>query len=99
VIGRTPLMTGLAVNVHVPQMSGSSMWIPRNAFPSEGDLRGGAAGTLFVLSGGQCELRAVRVKTVERDQVEVSSGLTVGERVIVAPRSELKAGDLVEIKK
>ena len=99
VIGRTSLMTGLAVNVHVPQRSGSSVWIPRNAFPSEGDLRSGASRTLFVINGGQCELRAVRVKTAERDQVEVSSGLSVGERVIVAPPAELKAGDSVETKK
>jgi RND family efflux transporter MFP subunit len=99
VIGRTSLMTGLAVNVHVPHTAGSSLLIPRNAFPSEGDLRSGAARTLFVLNGGQCELRAVRVKTVERDQVEVSSGLSVGERVIVAPPAELKAGDAVEVRR
>lgn len=100
VIGRASLMTGLAINVHVPRgATASEVWIPRAAFPAEGDLRSGAARTLFVLSGNQCELRAVRVKTVERDQVEVSSGLNIGDRVIVTTPAELKAGDLVEVKK
>ncbi len=100
VIGRTSLMTGLAVNVHIPNGAAvSSVWIPRSAFPSQGDLRSGAAGTLFVLSGGQCVLRAVLVKTVEGDQAEVSSGLSVGDQVIVSPPAGLKAGDVVEVQR
>lgn len=99
VIGKTSLMSGLAVNVHVPKADAdSSVWIPRSALPSDGDLRSGAAKTLFVLNGSQCELRAVRVNSVERDQVEISSGLRVGERVILTPPAELKAGDIVEAR-
>lgn len=100
VIGRTSLMTGLAVNIHVPHAPAlSSVWVPRSALPIDGDLRSGAATTLFVLNGDRCELRTVLVQTVDRDQVEVSSGLNIGERVILAPPAELKAGDGVEIKR
>lgn len=99
VIGHTSLITGLAVNVHVPDPSAASaVWIPRTAFSGEGELRSGAARTLFVLTGGRCELRAVRVKTAERDQVEISSGLSAGDRVVVSPPAGLKPGDVAEVK-
>ena len=99
VIGKAPLMAGLAVNVHVPQEDVEpSIWIPRSSLPSESDLRSGTARTLFVLNGKQCELRAVRVTSFDRDQVEIGSGLKLGDRVILAPPSELKAGDIVETK-
>jgi RND family efflux transporter MFP subunit len=99
VIGKAPLMAGLAVNVHVPQEDADpSIWIPRSSLPADADLRSGTARTLFVLNGKQCELRAVRVTSVERDQVEISSGLRVGDRVILTPPGELKAGDIVETK-
>lgn len=99
VIGKAPLMAGLAVNVHVPQEDvEASIWIPRASLPSESDLRSGTARTLFVLNGKQCELRAVRVTNFDRDQVEIGSGLKIGDRVILAPPSELKAGDIVETK-
>ncbi|HSE37397.1 MAG TPA: efflux RND transporter periplasmic adaptor subunit [Blastocatellia bacterium] len=99
VVGKTPLISGLAVNVHVPKADAqSSVWIPRSGLPSNGDLRSGAAKTLFVLNGSQCELRVVRVISVEGDQVEIGSGLSVGERVILAAPAELKAGDIVEAR-
>ena len=99
VIGRASLMTGLAINVHVPRAASSTVWIPLTAFPPEGDLRGGAARTILVLNGNQCELRAVRVKTVERDQAEVSSGVNAGDRVILSPPASIKSGDTVEVKR
>jgi len=51
-----------------------------------------------VLNGRQCELRAVRITSVDRDQVEIGSGLKIGDRVILAPPAELKSGDVVETK-
>jgi RND family efflux transporter MFP subunit len=99
VLGRTSLMTGLAVNVHLPNAeTASSVWIPRSAFPAISDLRSGSAATLFVLNGERCELRTVLVQKVDRDQVEISSGLSIGERIILAPPAELKAGDGVQVK-
>src|SRR5262249_4116094 len=81
VIGSAPLMAGLAVNVHVPQEDADpSIWVPRSSLPSDGDLRSGTARTLFVLNGRQCELRAVRITSVDRDQVEIGSGLRIGDR-------------------
>ena len=99
VIGKAPLMAGLAVNVHVPQQETEpGVWIPRSSLTADGDLRSGSARTLVVLNGKQCELRAVRVTSVDRDQIEIGSGLKIGERVILAPPAELKGGDMVELK-
>lgn len=100
VIGRTSLIPGLAVNVHVPRGgAASTVWVPRAAFPTEAEVRSGSASTLFLVQNGQCVARAVRVKSVEGSQVETSSGLNAGDRVILAPPAGLKAGNLVEARK
>lgn len=99
VIGGRGLMPGLAVNVHVPSSAaGTSFWITRRAFPPETDLRAGASSTLFVAEGTRCASRTVVVNTVSGDQVEILSGLTAGDRVILSPPAGLKAGDAIEVQ-
>jgi RND family efflux transporter MFP subunit len=99
VIGGKGLMPGMAVNVRFPRATvGSTLWIPRAAFPPGADLRNGVAGTLFVVDGERSAARAVWVNAVQGDLVEIISGLSQGERVILSPPVDLKAGDLVEIK-
>jgi RND family efflux transporter MFP subunit len=93
------LMPGLAVNVHVPRReAAATITLPLSAFPAGAELRNGAASTLFVIDGQRCAARTVWVKTVAGDQIELSAGLQAGERVIIAPPAELKAGDLVQAK-
>ena len=93
------LMPGMAVNVHVPRRgAGLTLWIPQAAFPIGADVRKGAASTVFVAAGNKCAARAVWLNSVAGDQVEIVSGLAMGDRVILSPPAELKAGDLVEIK-
>jgi RND family efflux transporter MFP subunit len=98
-IGGTGLMPGMAVNVHVRRRGvGPTVWIPQTAFPAGAEVRKGAASTLFVAAGDKCLTRAVWVNSVTGNQVEIISGLAVGDRVILSPPSELKAGDLVVVK-
>lgn len=98
-IGGTGLMPGMAVNVHVRRReAGPTVWIPQTAFPAGADVRKGAASTVFVAAGDKCLARAVWVNSVTGDQVEIISGLAMGDRVILSPPTELKAGDLVVVK-
>jgi RND family efflux transporter MFP subunit len=99
VIGGKGLMPGMAVNVRFPRTGvGSTLWIPRSAFPPGADLRNGATSTVFVVDGERSAARAVWLNAVDGDLVEIISGLSQGERVILSPPVELKAGDVVEIK-
>ncbi|MGQ0761332.1 MAG: efflux RND transporter periplasmic adaptor subunit [Acidobacteriota bacterium] len=98
-ISGTGLMPGMAVNVHVPRRdAGPSMWIPQAAFPAGADVRKGTTSTVFVAAGDKCVARTVWVNSVIGDQVEIVSGLAMGDRVIISPPAELKDGDLVAVK-
>lgn len=98
-IGGTGLMPGMAVNVHVPRRgAGPTVWIPQTAFPAGAEVRKGAASTVFVAAGDKCLARAVWVNSVTGNQVEIISGLAIGDRVILSPPTQLKAGDLVAVK-
>jgi RND family efflux transporter MFP subunit len=99
VAGGSNLMPGMAVNVHVPrQGTGPTIWIPQTAFPTGAEVKKGATSTVFVASGSKCAARSVWVNSINGNEVEIISGLAMGDRVIVSPPSELKAGDLVAIK-
>lgn len=96
VVAGAGLVPGLTVNVHVPRTSAVALiWIPRAAFPAGSEPRAGTTSTLFVLESDRCALRQVWVNAAVGDQVEISSGLVAGERVIMAPPTGLKAGDMV----
>ncbi len=96
---RPGLVPGVAVNVHIPRRStGPGVWIPQTAFPAGVDLRKGSASTIFVAAGDKCAARAVWVNSISGDQVELISGLALGDRVILSPSPELKPGDSVLVK-
>jgi len=97
--GGPGLMPGMAVNVHVPRRGASpTLWIPQAAFPAGTEVQKGAASTVFVAIGDKCVARAVWVNSTTADQVEIISGLALGDRVILSPPAGLKAGDLVTVK-
>lgn len=99
VLGREGLIPGVAVNVHVPNVAATSTFrVPRTAFTAGTDLRRGAASTLLVIEGDKCSARTVWVNAIEGNQVEIGSGLNLGDRVILAPPTHLKAGDVVTAK-
>ena len=98
-LGGPGLMPGMAVNVHLPRRGSSpTLWIPRAAFPTGVELRTGVASTVFVVAGDKSAARTVWVGAVQGDLVEIISGLSQDERVILSPPAGLKAGDVVEIK-
>jgi RND family efflux transporter MFP subunit len=98
-IGARGLMPGLAVNVRVPRsVSSPNVLVPSSAFPTKFELRRGTATTLFVVDGNKCVVRSVWINSLDGDLVEVVSGLTAGDRVILAPPNELKSGDIVDAR-
>jgi RND family efflux transporter MFP subunit len=97
VIGGAGLLPGAAVYVRLPAAaSNADLWVPRAAFAAAAELRVGAAATLLVLEAAHCAPRTVRIGAVEGDQVAITEGLNLGDRVILAPPAELKPGDPVE---
>lgn len=99
VIGGGRLTPGAAVNVRVPRLAVASIiWVPRVAFHTESDLRGGALAPLMVVEEGRCAERLVGVSAINGDHVEIISGLISGDRVILAPPTTMKAGDPVEVR-
>ena len=51
-----------------------------------------------VLDGAKCAVRSVWINGMEGDQVEIASGLNTGDRIILSPPTQLRAGDLVAAK-
>ncbi|CAN5653635.1 efflux RND transporter periplasmic adaptor subunit [soil metagenome] len=97
--GGPGLMPGMAVNVHVPRRGATpTLWIPQTAFPAGVEVQKGTTSTVFVAVGDKCVARAVWVNSAAADQVEIISGLAMGDRVILSPPAALKAGDLVAVK-
>lgn len=97
--GGPGLMPGMAVNVHIPRRGASpTLWIPQAAFPAGAEVNKGTPSTVFVAIGDKCVARAVWVNSVAADQVEIISGLAMGDQVILSPPAGLKAGDLVTVK-
>jgi RND family efflux transporter MFP subunit len=99
VVGGRNLLPGLAVNVHVPRsVSGPNFLIPKTAFSESSEFRRGTAATVFVVEGTKSAVRSVWINGLEKDQVEIASGLNTGDRIILSPPTQLRAGDLVAIK-
>lgn len=99
VFGGRGLVPGLAVNVRVPRsVSSPNLLVPQSAFSANSDLRRGTAATLFVVDGDRCAVRSVWVNSIDGDQVEIVSGLSAGDRVILSPPAQLKAGDFVAVR-
>lgn len=94
--GGTNLIPGTAVSVFRPRLaSKAGSWIPCAAFAANEALQRGTSAVLFVVENDQCAARTVWLGAVANDQVEIRSGLAIGDRVILLPAAELKPGALV----
>jgi RND family efflux transporter MFP subunit len=72
----------------------ASTLVPRNAVRAAGDDR-----IVFVITPeGRAERRAVRLGAEDGDRVEVLSGVSPAERVVVAPPADLADGAKVRVK-
>lgn len=63
--------------------------------PSSALFRSGEDWNVFVVEGGRARLRAVTVGHQNNEYSEIMSGITVGDRVILHPPSQLTDGDSV----
>jgi RND family efflux transporter MFP subunit len=98
VISGSGLMPGLAVNVHLSRADDAiSFWIPRAVFPAGTDLRSSSPATLFIANGSSAGARLVLINSIEGDQVEIVSGLSTNDSVILSPPAGLKDQDPIEI--
>ena len=71
---------------------------PLPTIPASALVRDGERDVVFVVAGGTVERRAVGLGETRGDRVEVASGLSIGERVVVAGGDGLSDGDAVEIE-
>ncbi|MCC6991316.1 MAG: efflux RND transporter periplasmic adaptor subunit [Acidobacteria bacterium] len=67
--------------------------VPKSAVRKDGDTS-----IVFVVKQDTVERRAVQVAGTDGDRLEVTAGLTAGERVVVSPPPALAAGLLVVVK-
>jgi membrane fusion protein (multidrug efflux system) len=69
------------------------VWVPRSALVERGDLTG-----VFVVAGGQAQLRWLALGEGGGDRIPVRAGLTAGEAVIDSPGA-LRDGQRVEVER
>jgi RND family efflux transporter MFP subunit len=68
--------------------------IPKDALRTDGGSQ-----VVFVVAGGdRVERRALRLGGARDDRVEVMSGLTPGERIVLGPPAALKDGDRIVVR-
>lgn len=82
------LKLGMLGRVHFASGSRSTIIVPSSALLKRGQLD-----VVFIDNLGSAELRLVRTGRQERDGIEVLSGLTAGERIVLNPTESLRDGD------
>lgn len=82
------LKLGMLGQVHFASGSRSTIIVPSRALLQRGQLD-----IVFIDNVGTAELRLVRTGRQDRHGVEVLSGLTVGERIVLNPTESLRDGD------
>jgi RND family efflux transporter MFP subunit len=80
--GRLLLASGVA----------SAVRVPAAAVVHQGQLEG-----VFVVDDGVARLRLVRAGRVRDEQLEISSGLAQGERIVIADAASLRDGQPVQV--
>jgi RND family efflux transporter MFP subunit len=88
---------GVKVAFHGEERGGAATPRARLTIPRAAVRKEENRDVVFVVKDDRVERRAVRVGIAEGDGVEVLSGLTSGERVVVNPPAELRDGGVVRI--
>lgn len=87
VAGNGALRTGLFARLQVPGAPARALRVPAGAVSLVGQME-----RVFVANNGRAELRLVKTGATRDGRVEVLSGLSAGERVVVAPPAGLREG-------
>jgi len=86
--------SGQFVRVQIPGPVLRALLIPASALSLSGQME-----RVFVAGeGSRAILRLVKTGALRGDQLEVHSGLTAGERVVVAPPATLRDGQPLEVQ-
>lgn len=86
--------SGQFVRVQIPGSSLRTLLIPSAAVSVSGQME-----RVFVAGdGNRAFLRLVKTGALRGDQLEVLSGLTAGERVVIAPPATLRDGQPLEVQ-
>jgi len=87
------LRTGQFARVKLPGQNKQALFIPEAALVPSGQME-----RVFIAKDAKAELRLVRSGMRHDDVVEILSGLTPGETVIITNNKQLKDGQPIEIK-
>ena len=87
------LRSGLFGKVSFTLGNRHALAIPAKALQERGQLQ-----SVFVVANGEARTRLITAGRRFQDVVEVQSGLTAGETVVVAPPTNLTDGDCVEVR-
>jgi RND family efflux transporter MFP subunit len=91
--GKALLRSGMYANVSIlAQERSQALLVPRAAVT---DVQGQK--TVYVVVDGRVEPRAVTTGLSDRDRIEVTSGLSAGEQVVVAGQTNLTPGAPVKV--
>ena len=84
------LLPGMFGRVKIPQAAKNRLLIPNTSLVQRGGLQG-----VFV-AGPKAEFRMIKTGEAENGRVEVLSGLTSGDKLILSPPSELQEGSPIQ---
>ncbi len=88
------LRSGLFGRARFPKGERRSLMIPRNSLIPRGQLQ-----TVYVIGAdGTASVRYLTLGSTSGDQVEALSGISAGERIVVAPGERDLAGKKIEVK-
>lgn len=89
-----PAAPGMYALAWIAQATGNGPSASAPAIPVTAVAHRGSQPMAFVVDGqGRAEMRILRLGDTTGDRIAVLSGLTPGERVVVSPAPNLKAGD------
>jgi RND family efflux transporter MFP subunit len=82
--------SGQFARLLVPHGRSETLWVPREALTRFGQME-----RVFVVEEQRASLRLVKTGRAQDDRLEILSGLTAGERVVVSPPAGLRDGQPV----
>ncbi len=87
-----PSWSGRAVRVQLSGDASEALLVPTACVSRFGQME-----RVFVLAAGKAQLRLVRTGAVRGDRIELLSGVTSGENIVVAPPDNLRDGQPIAI--
>lgn len=87
------LKPGMYATVYVPQKLKKSIYVPKTSIIHRGQI----TGMFIVDKDNVINFRLVRTGRKINDKIEIISGVSPGERYVIAPTPSIKDGDIVNL--